>query len=46
VVARWNIRWAIIPNGSKGMISLLDTTPGWRQIRRDGVGSVYVRDGA
>jgi hypothetical protein len=44
-VARWNIRWAIVPNDSKGMIGLLDTTPGWRRIRRDNVGSVYVRDG-
>ena len=44
--ARWNIRWAIVPNDSKGMINLLNTTAGWRRIRRDNVGSVYIRDGA
>ena len=44
-IARWNIRWAIIPNDSKGMIGLLETTPGWHRIRRDRVGTVYLRDG-
>lgn len=43
-VNRWNIRWAIVPNDSKGMIRLLDTTPGWRRIRHDPVGSVYARN--
>jgi hypothetical protein len=42
-VQRWNIRWAIIPNDSKGLIALLDSTPGWRRIRRDKVGAIYVR---
>ncbi len=42
-VAKWNIRWAIIPNDSRAMIHLLDTTAGWRRIRHDQVGSVYVR---
>lgn len=40
---RWNIRWAIIPNDSKGLIALLDTTPGWRRIHSDKVGAIYVR---
>jgi hypothetical protein len=43
-VAKWNIRWAIIPNDSKGMIQLLDTTRGWRRFRHDQVGSVYIRN--
>jgi hypothetical protein len=42
-VAKWNIRWAIIPNDSRAMIHLLDTTAGWRRIRHDQVGSVYLR---
>jgi hypothetical protein len=43
-VQRWNIRWAIVPNYSKGLSALLDRTPGWRRIRQDEVGAVYVRD--
>jgi hypothetical protein len=45
-VQRWNIRWAILPNDSKSLIAMLDTTPGWRRIRRDQVGTVYVKDRA
>jgi hypothetical protein len=42
-VQRWNIRWAIVPNDSKGLTALLDSTPGWRRIRSDKVGTIYVR---
>ena len=41
-VMRWNIRWAILPNGSK-LIPLLDRTPGWRRFARDRVGALYIR---
>jgi hypothetical protein len=43
-VRRWQIGWAIVPGDSKKLIGLLDSTPGWRRIRRDPVGVVYVRD--
>lgn len=42
-VRRWNIRWAMVPNESKGLIALLDRTPGWRRIHRDKVGVIYIR---
>ena len=42
-VSRWNIRWVMIPNRSK-LIPVLDRSPGWRRIRQDQVGVVYVRD--
>ena len=42
-VARWNIRWAIVPHGDAAFIKMLRQTPGWRQIRRNEVGVVYVR---
>jgi hypothetical protein len=41
-VRRWNIGWVILPNGSK-LIPLLDRSPDWRLLRRDGVGAIYVR---
>jgi hypothetical protein len=43
VVHRWNIAWAIVPNDSRGLVNLLETTPGWRRIHRDKVGAIYVR---
>ena len=43
-VQRWNIRWAMVPNRSNRLIALLDRTPGWRRIKRDDVGSIYVRE--
>lgn len=43
-VQRWNIRWAILPNRSKALISLLDRS-GWRRIAADKVGVIYVRPG-
>ena len=43
-VQRWNISWAIVPNGSKPLIAMLDRTPGWRRIGGDEVGAIYVRD--
>jgi hypothetical protein len=44
-VRRWDIRWAILGSRSK-LIPLLDRTPGWRRIRQDKVGAIYVRDSA
>src|SRR5439155_23981347 len=41
-VRRWNIRWAILSNGSKQLIALLDRA-GWRRIAGDKVGVIYVR---
>ena len=43
-VARWNIRWAIVSQGNKKIISMLDHTPGWHRIRQNKVGIVYVRN--
>ena len=43
-VQRWNIRWAILPLRYKKLIALLDRSPGWRAIRKDQVGAIYVRD--
>jgi hypothetical protein len=42
-VQRWDIRWAIVPNGSKALIGLLDRS-GWRRIASDQVGAIYVRN--
>jgi hypothetical protein len=41
-VQRWNIRWAILPNEAKPLISLLDRS-GWRRIAHDKVGVIYAR---
>jgi len=41
-VQRWNIRWAMLPKESK-LIPVLDRSPGWRLLRRDKVGAIYVR---
>ena len=43
-VQRWNIRWAIFALRDQAAIALLDRTPGWRRIREDSVGVIYVRD--
>jgi hypothetical protein len=43
-VQRWNIRWAILPNRYTKLLALLDRSPGWRRIYKDGVGVIYVRD--
>ena len=42
-VKRWNIRWAILPNENVALIALLDRSPGWRRIKVDSVGVIYVR---
>jgi hypothetical protein len=42
-VQRWNIRWAMLPNRDKGLISLLDRSPEWRRIAHDQAGVIYVR---
>lgn len=42
-VERWDIRWAILPNRHAKLNALLERTPGWRRVRRDEVGAVYVR---
>ena len=41
-VQRWNIRWAILPKGSR-LIPLLDRSPHWRLLGRDAVGAIYLR---
>jgi hypothetical protein len=41
---RWNIRWAILPDTSTELVALLDRSRGWRQIHRDKVGVIYVRN--
>jgi len=41
-VTRWNIRWAIVPNDSIGLVRLLEAAR-WRRIHRDKVGAIYVR---
>jgi hypothetical protein len=41
-VNRWNIRWAILPNGSK-LVPLLDRSPDWRRFAHDQVGVIYIR---
>lgn len=43
VVNRWNIRWAIVAGSDKRLVSMLERTPGWRRIRQDKAGFVYVR---
>lgn len=45
-VKRWNIRWAMVPNGDDGLIALLDGSPEWRRLYRDKVGAIYVRRAA
>lgn len=42
-VDRWNIRWAIIARRDKALVAMLDKTPGWRRIRQDKIGIVYLR---
>jgi hypothetical protein len=43
VVARWGIRWAILPWRDKKMLALIASTPGWRPIRTNKIGIVFVR---
>jgi hypothetical protein len=43
-VRRWDIRWAIVPNNSQGLIRMLDHSPGWRRVAHDQVGAIYVRE--
>lgn len=43
-VRKWNIRWAILPNRSTDLITLLDHTPGWRRLHKDDIGVIFVRD--
>ena len=42
-VEQWNIRWAILPNRHARLNAQLERAPGWRRIRKDEVGAVYVR---
>jgi hypothetical protein len=44
VVRRWDIRWAIIARSDKKLIAMLDRTQGWRRVRQDKAGFVYVRN--
>jgi hypothetical protein len=43
-VQRWNIRWAIVPNGSRGLVGLLERSAGWRRLYGDRAGIIYVRE--
>jgi hypothetical protein len=43
-VARWNIRWAILPRRYRGLIALLERSPGWRKRASTEAGVVYVRE--
>ena len=42
-VKRWNIRWAIVAQRDKKLVAMLDHTSGWRRIRQNKIGIVYVR---
>jgi hypothetical protein len=42
-VKRWNIRWAILPRRYTKLVALFDHSPGWRRIREDQAGLIYVR---
>jgi hypothetical protein len=42
-VNRWKIRWAIVAQRDKKLVAMLDHTPGWRRIRQNKIGIVYVR---
>ena len=42
-VERWNIRWAMLPNGNK-LSRVIESTPGWRLVAEDKVGAIYARD--
>jgi len=42
-VARWNIRWAMLPIESQ-LIPVIQRAPGWRLVARDKVGAIYERD--
>jgi hypothetical protein len=44
-VQRWNIRWAILPNGDSALIAILDHSSDWQRIARDKIGAIYVRRG-
>lgn len=41
-VRRWNIRWAVLPNQDKHLISLIGQS-GWRKLYGDRVGAIYLR---
>ena len=41
-VQRWNIRWAMLPAGSK-LVPILQRLPDWRLVARDKVGLIYER---
>jgi hypothetical protein len=43
-VARWNIRWAILPRRYRRLIALLERSPGWRKRASTEAGVVYVRE--
>jgi hypothetical protein len=45
-VKRWGITWAIVPNHGSGLGRLLAKSPGWRLLKKDDVGSIYVRSSA
>lgn len=42
-VSRWDIRWAMVAQRNRKLVEMLDHTPGWRRIRQNRIGIVYVR---
>lgn len=42
-VERWNIRWAILPWRDKNLVAMITATPGWKPLRANKVGVVFVR---
>jgi hypothetical protein len=45
-VNRWDIGWAIIPTRYDKLVALLDRMSGWRMVKDDAAGRIYVRDRA
>ncbi len=42
-VGRWDIRWAMVAQRNRKLVTMLDHMPGWRRIRQNKVGVVYTR---
>ena len=42
-VSQWNIQWVIVPHRERKFITMVRQTPGWRPIRQNEVGVVFVR---
>jgi hypothetical protein len=42
-VARYNIRWTMLPNDDAVLISELDRSPAWRRLYSDREGVIHIR---